>query len=243
MHYDIIPFKCFTNMNLTCSETGDGRCQDRGMRRSAPPSLAYSPNFPALFSRNRFQEARALFAVNAELPVLQLHVHEVTGQAICSMILGHRGASKLIHLYGSSSIVSRTLRLISQESSFIANATWRSKPCGPVMITRTLPQKGSAAIQASCAAFRCFPPAVTAASMCSRLVAGIPLQSNTVRDTSLLSDGELSCSIVYWPRSEDVTSGVVGKLPVEENELPAEKKPPALTGGGSVRTSIWKSTS
>ena len=36
-------------------------------------------------------------------------------------------------------MVSRTRRVISEDSSSIANATQRSKPCGPVMIARMSP--------------------------------------------------------------------------------------------------------
>ena len=48
-----------------------------------------------------------------------------------------------------SSIVSRTRWVMTAGSSSKANNTDRSKPCGPVMTTRTPPRNGSAAIHPS----------------------------------------------------------------------------------------------
>ena len=56
----------------------------------------------------------------------------------------------------------------------------RSKPSGPVMRTRTPPRNGSVEIQASYGRLTFRPAATTAASMRSRRVAGMPLQSKTV---------------------------------------------------------------
>ena len=61
-----------------------------------------------------------------------------------------------------------------------ATATVLSKPGGPVMRTRTPPRDGSAAIQASNGCARRCPAASTAASMRSRRIADIPLESKTV---------------------------------------------------------------
>jgi hypothetical protein len=76
------------------------------------------------------------------------------------------------------SSVSCTRSAIAAGSSLIANATVRSKPCGPVMSTRNPPLKGSAEIHASCAPETCLPPATMAASIRSRRLPGMPLMSN-----------------------------------------------------------------
>jgi hypothetical protein len=75
-----------------------------------------------------------------------------------------------------SSIVSLTRSVITAGSSSKANNTDRSKPCGPVMTTRTPPRNGSAAIQPSYCSLTCLPPASTAVSIRSRRVAGISLR-------------------------------------------------------------------
>jgi hypothetical protein len=89
-----------------------------------------------------------------------------------------RVSSALVRIQNSSSMVSRTRRVISAGSSSTANGASRSKPCGPVMITRTSPPNGSVAIHPSYRSVRCRPPATTADSVRSRRSAGIPLQSN-----------------------------------------------------------------
>ena len=78
--------------------------------------------------------------------------------------------------YCHSSIVSLTRSAMTAGSSSKANNTARSKPCGPVMSTRTPPRNGSAAIHPSYCSLTCLPPASTAVSIRSRRVAGISLR-------------------------------------------------------------------
>ena len=82
-----------------------------------------------------------------------------------------------------SSRVSLIRAVITLGSSSIAKAAVHSNPRGPVIRTLKPPRNGSAAIHASCGAVNCRPAATDAASMGSRLVAGIPFVSKTVIGT------------------------------------------------------------
>jgi hypothetical protein len=83
-----------------------------------------------------------------------------------------------------------TGRAMRLGASSRANVAVLSKPCGPVISTGTLPRGGSATIQPSCGWAKCFPPASTAASMRSRRVAEIPLQSKTVSGSEAVHLGD-----------------------------------------------------
>jgi hypothetical protein len=89
-----------------------------------------------------------------------------------------------------SSIVSRTRAVMTAGSSSKANNTVRSKPCGPVITTRTSLRNGSAAIHPSYCSLTCLPRASQQTQSARGVWQGFPWRRRpTEAPTILCTDG------------------------------------------------------